>query len=111
MKLNETPTHRTTYYFSYVTETSRPCPLSMTLLRDRLNKEPRWPSPRTHPLMMWLSAVVGSWRHTLPVPYPAWRDEDWWNNDGPVPVHSQKFPIVFNRKVGGARIGVRVRAR
>jgi len=87
-------TFECTYYFSYVTQRSRLSPVA------ERNRKRHWPTPRTHPLMMFLSAAGGRWCHSCPRPQEPWDDSLWWPNDGPCPVYSQQYPRRLGSQAG-----------
>lgn len=80
-------TYPSTYYFSFPTWQSEPSPFPF------LEKHCHWPSTRMHPLMMFLSAGTGGWQLGRK-PYEGFKAEDWYQNDGPVPVYSQLYPRI-----------------
>ncbi len=91
------PTYPCTYYFSYVTQHCR---------RSLLNAQYYWPHPDMHWMIMVFSAVTGRWQPVSP-PYPSFRAQDWFANDGPVSVISQRYPFVVTRE--GFRVPAHLR--
>jgi triacylglycerol esterase/lipase EstA (alpha/beta hydrolase family) len=76
-------TYPETYYFSYITEQTFKGPVTGHY----------YPSPKMNPVMLSLSTYIGRKRFAqVPVPINGFTDEDWWENDGAVPTHSQKYP-------------------
>lgn len=84
-------TYSDTYYFSYVTEQTRPGTLTQCQVPEAL----------MHPLMIAPAYYQGSKVFDQPF-YEGFNSSDWWSNDGLVSVYSQMYPrISGNHPVGG----------
>lgn len=82
-----------TYYFSYVTE--------QTYQGWFTGKH--YPELTMNPAMLSLATYIGHKEFVKPpIPVPDFNSSDWWENDGAVPTHSQKYPhISGSHPVGG----------
>jgi triacylglycerol lipase len=84
-------THPGTHYFSYVTEQTT---------RGLLSGH-HYPEVTMNPLMIPSALYIGHATYAKAF-YPGFRAEEWWHNDGLVPVFSQMYPrIAGNHPVGG----------
>ena len=94
-------TYPDTYYFPHVTQQTE-----QSWLTER-----HYPSPRMNPAMLPFATYIGQkeFAHS-PIPAPTVRSSDWWENDGAVPTHSQKYPHISGEHPVGGEFGDRTRA-
>jgi triacylglycerol esterase/lipase EstA (alpha/beta hydrolase family) len=86
------PTYPNTYYLSYITEQT------FRGLSGRYYAE-----PLMDPAMVPLATYIGYKEFAFPpIPVSVFTSADWWENDGAVSTHSQKYPHVSGvHPVGG----------
>jgi triacylglycerol esterase/lipase EstA (alpha/beta hydrolase family) len=86
-------THPDTYYFSYVTEQT-----TAGYFSGR-----HYPEPDMNPFAIPIALYIGGKRFDPSFdPYPGFRAEDWWANDGLVSVYSQLYPrTAGDHPIGG----------
>lgn len=77
------PTYPNTYYFSYVTEKTFKVPLWKRYV----------PALRMNPIFRLGCYYMGRKTFSVP-PYPGFKAEDWWENDGAVSCYSQMYPRI-----------------
>jgi triacylglycerol esterase/lipase EstA (alpha/beta hydrolase family) len=94
-------TYPDTYYFSHVTEQTE-----QSWLTER-----HYPTLGMNPAMLPFATYIGQkeFAHS-PIPVPAFRSSDWWENDGAVSTHSQKYPHVSGEHPVGGEFGAGARA-
>ncbi len=81
-------TCRGTYYFSHVTAQTEKSWLSGH----------HYPGPRMNVAMLPHATYIGRKQFARPpIPLARFRPQDWWENDGAVPVHSQRYPHISGR--------------
>ena len=74
-----------TYYFSYITAQTEKGWLSSH----------HYPKPRMNPALLPHATYIGRRQFARkPIPVEGFRAADWWENDGAVSTHSQKYPHV-----------------
>lgn len=86
-------TYPDTYYFSHITEATH-----AGLLTGK-----HYPEPLMNPAMLAASTYMGHKEFVRrPIPFAAFNSTNWWENDGAVSTHSQKYPhISGDHPVGG----------